>query len=106
MALATTITGDGILVSVDVPVQVWRVYGGTKIIKYAESIRTEVREWVALTKSCAQTAAEAASQTGLPAGAVASYSAQEDTRVVNSYKLVKTITYAATLTRTLEDYPA
>ena len=105
MALATTIVGDGILVSVDVNIRVWRVYGYAQVIKYTESIKTEVREWVALTESIAKTTAEAASQAGLDTGVTASYAATEDNRTVASYKLVKTILYAATVTKTLEDYP-
>ena len=105
MALATTIEGDGILTSDDVDIRVWRVNGYAKIFKYTESIQTEVREWVALTKTIAQTTAEAATQSGLDPGASASYSATEDNRTVASYKLVKTIAYAATVTLTLEDYP-
>ena len=105
MALATTIVGDGILTSVDVNIRVWRVYGYANVVKYTESIKTEVREWVALTKTIAQTTAEAASQAGLDAGVVASYAASEDSRTIASYKLVKTITYAATVTKTDESYP-
>ena len=105
MALATEIVGDGILTSVDVNIRVWRVFGFGSIYKYTESIKTEVREWVALTKTIAQTTAEAATQSGLEAGATASYSATEDNRTVASYKLVKTIEYAATVTKTEESYP-
>ena len=105
MALATTIVGDGILTSVDVDIRVWRVYGYTQVAKYIESIKTEVREWVALTETIAKTTAEAASQVGLGTGVTASYAATEDMRTVASYKLVKTILYAATVTRTYEAYP-
>ena len=105
MALANTIVGDGILVSVDVDIRVWRIFAYGNIYKYTESIKTEVREWVALTKTIAQTTAEAASQAGLASGAVASYVAREDQRTIASYTLIKTITYAATITLTWEDYP-
>jgi len=105
MALATTIVGDGILTSVDVDIRVWRIYYYNVIIKYTERIQTEVREWVALTKTIAQTTAEAASQAGLDIGASASYVATEDNRTVMSYKLVKTILYAAAVTKTEEAYP-
>jgi len=105
MALATTIVGDGILTSDDNNIRVWRVYGYAQVAVYKESIRTEVREWVALTKTIAQTTAEAASQAGLASGAVASYVAREDQRTIASYTLIKTITYAATITLTWEDYP-
>ena len=105
MALATEIVGDGILTSVDVNIRVWRVYGVSKIYVYTESIKTEVREWVALTKTIAQATAETADQSGLDAGATASYVASEDSRTIASYKLVKTIAYAAVVTLTEEDYP-
>ena len=104
MALATTIVGDGILTGVDVNIRVWRVYGRWFIYKNTEEIKTEVREWVALTKTIAKTTAEAASQEGLDEGASASYSATEDNRTIASYKLTKTIEYAATVTTAHEDY--
>ena len=106
MALANTIVGDGILISVDVDARVWRVYGyPSKVCVYKETQKVEVREWVALTKTIAQTTAEAADQSGLEAGAVATYAANEDSRTIASYKLTKTITYAPTVTLTKEDYP-
>ena len=105
MALATIIVGDGILTSVDADIRVWRVYGYAQVAVYKESIKTEVREWVALTKTIAQTTANTASQEGLDEGAVASYSAIEDTRTVASYKLIKSIEYEATVTLTWEAYP-
>ena len=104
MALATTSVGDGIHTGVDVNIRVWRVYGRWFIYKNTEEIKTEVREWVALTKTIAQTTAEAADQSGLAAGAAASYSATEDNRTIASYKLTKTIEYAATVTTAHEDY--
>ena len=104
MALATEIVGDGILVSDDVNVRVWRAYYPVKIFVYKETQRVEVREWVALTKTIAKTTAEAASQEGLDEGASASYSATEDNRTIASYKLTKTIEYAATVTTAHEDY--
>ena len=106
MALATEIVGDGILIGVDNSPRVWRVYGFEGVYIFEESQRVEVREWVALTQSAAKTAAENASQEGLPEGAVAAYAANEDTRVMASYKLTKTIDYGPTVTRTYEEYPA
>ena len=105
MALATTIEGDGILTSVDVNIRVWRVFSVSKIYKYTESIKNEVREWVALTKTIAQTTAETASQDGLATGASASYVASEDNRTIASYKLIKTIAYGATVSLEEKDYP-
>ena len=88
MALATTIVGDGILTSDDNNIRVWRVYGYAQVAVYKESIRTEVREWVALTKTIAQSTATTATQPGLPA--VATYVASEDQRTIGAYKLTKT----------------
>ena len=105
MALATEIVGDGILTTVDVNIRVWRVYGVSKIYVYTESIKTEVREWVALTKTIAQATAEAASQAELGEDDTASYVASEDNRTVASYKLIKTIAYGATVSLEEKDYP-
>ena len=104
MALATEITGDGILISVDNNIRVWYKYWHAGFSTYKESQKVEVREWVALTKTIAQTVAETAGQSGLAAGAVASYTANEDTRTVASYKLTKTITYEASVTVTFTAY--
>jgi len=108
MALATTIEGDGILTSTNSSARVFRVYGQIvdKIICYTTVSKEETREWVALTETIAKSTVDAASQVGLPSGAVASYSASEDQRNIGSYKLTKTITYADVTTMTLEDYPA
>ena len=105
MALATEIVGDGILISTTNNIRVWRFYSIGIIYVNKESQKEEVYEWVALTESAAQTASDAASQSGLGAGDVASYSASEDQRAVGSYKLTKTITYAVTFTQTTEEYP-
>ncbi|MFA5423476.1 MAG: hypothetical protein WC374_06415 [Phycisphaerae bacterium] len=103
MALATSLP-TAILVSTNTSVRVFRVYGAAQIMVYTTTQKEEVYEYVALTKTLAQTTADAASQAGLPAGAVASYSAQEDNRVVASYKLVKTIQYAEVTVLTYENY--
>jgi hypothetical protein len=104
MALATSLP-TAILTSTNTSVRVFRVYGaGTQIIVYTTTQKEEVYEYVALTKTLAQTTADAASQAGLPEGAVASYSAPEDQRTIGSYKLIKTITYAEVTARTYEDY--
>ena len=105
MALAESIIGDGILINVDNSIRVTRFYGRSKIYIDKESVKEETYEWVALTKTAAKAAAEAASQSGLGEGVVASYSASEDQRTIGSYKLTKTITYAAVFTFTTEDYP-
>jgi hypothetical protein len=101
MALATSLP-TAILVSTGTNKRTWRVvtyaYTTATIYLCTESIKEEVYEYVALTKTLAQTTADAASQDGLPDGAVASYLASEDNRTIGSYKLTKTITYAAVLT--------
>jgi len=105
MALATTLPTP-ILVSTNTSARIFRVYGQIvdKIVKYTTTQKEEVFEYVALTKTLAQTTADAASQDGLAPGASASYSAAEDVRTIASYKLVKTITYADVTVITLEDY--
>jgi len=89
MALATTIVGDGILVSFSTDKRRWQVYqaGGT-YLWFTETTIEEVREWVALTKTIAQSTATTATQPGLPA--VATYVASEDQRTIGAYKLTKT----------------
>ena len=105
MALATSITGDGILVGTNNNIRVWRFFSIDIIYVNKESTKEETYEWVALTKTCAKAAVDAASQAGLAAGVVASYSAAEDSRTIGSYKLTKTITYATVFTQTTEEYP-
>jgi hypothetical protein len=104
MALADSVTGDGILVSYSADINTWQVLAFTGKWLYTETTSEEVREWVALTEAAAKAAAEAASQSGLTPPAVASYVASEDNRVVGSYKLVKTISNLVT-TRVWEAYP-
>jgi hypothetical protein len=106
MALATELP-TAILVRTSSAVRVWRLYGAVvdHICRYDTVSKEEVYEYVALTKTLAQTTADAASQEGIAAGAVASYEAVEDQRTIGSYRLIKTITYADVTTMTLEDYP-
>jgi hypothetical protein len=89
MALATTVTGDGILVSSETNKQKLVLFTDTGTFLFLKTITESVREWVALTQSAAQTAAETATQ---PENGVATYDALEDNRIVGSYKLVKTTT--------------
>ena len=105
MALANSIVGSGIYVGTTNNIRVWRFFCASLIYVNKESTKEETYEWVALTESAAKDAADAASQSGLAAGVVASYSAAEDQRVVGSYKLTKTITYATVFTQTTEEYP-
>ena len=96
MALATTIVGDGILISTEVDPRVWFIYGVLATVKYTETTTVEVRQWVSLTQSAAKTAAETATQPAAPTppilSATASYVAAESVRVVGSYTLTKTTT--------------
>ena len=105
MALATTLPTP-ILANTGTAVRVFRIYGGSQILVYTTTQKEETYEYVALTKNLATTTSDAASQSGLAEGAVASYSAQEDQRAIGSYKLIKTITYESVTVRTYEDYPA
>jgi len=104
MALASESLPTAILVSTNTSVRVFRVYGDVQIAVYTTTQKEEVFEYVALTKTLAQTTADTASQEGLTAGAVASYAASEDNRTIASYKLTKTITYAEVTALTYEDY--
>ena len=108
MALATSLPTP-ILTSTNTSARVFRVYGVAQILVYTTTTKEEVFEYVALTKTLAQTTSDAAAQTdeegeALTGGAVASYAATEDNRTIASYKLVKTITYAEVTALTYEDY--
>ena len=93
MALATTIEGDGTLISLNKSRRSWGVKQSDDTFKYFYEEQTEeVREWVALTEAIAETTATAASQAGLSGDEYASYAATLDNLTVGSYKLTKTIT--------------
>ena len=88
MALATTVTGDGKLVSRQVSTR--RYWVGTitgASVEFEETTETETREWVALTRQAAEDEADANDQ---PATGTYTYDVQEDNRVIGSYKLVRT----------------
>lgn len=104
MALASSLVGDGILTQSGTAVERWRVYGYSKVIVFTKTQKSETREWVALTLAAATTAVDAASQSGLPAGAVAQWTLAEDQRTVGSYTVQKSIVYKPVYTRELEDY--
>jgi hypothetical protein len=103
MALATSLP-TAILISSSVEGRDYQYsgFGTTEGHLYNRHIttRTVVEEYVALTKTLAQTTAEAASQSGLGTGDFASYVAAEDQRTIGSYKLTKTTTYAPVITTT------
>lgn len=100
MALAGTVTGDGILVS---KTKGWE-YPTTQVTKsndevwqatYKVEIEEEVREWVALTQTAAVTAVEGNENTSKI------YVAEETCREAGAYKLTVTTT---TKTSTLYSY--
>jgi len=90
MALATTIVGDGILISLTTSKRKWGIWSGGVQQGYTETQSEEVREWVALTEAIAKSTAETATQPTAPA--VATYVASEDNRTVGAYKLTVTTT--------------
>lgn len=98
MALATSISGSGVLVNKDSNIRKWstaQVEGSTGDgyrWNYTETITEEVREWPGVTQTAAEGAVDAADQTGLGPEEVASYSAVEHVRSAGAYKLIKTIT--------------
>ena len=90
MALATTIVGDGILISLTTSKRQWGIWSGGVKQGYTETQIEEVREWVALTEAIAESTATTATQPG--GDAVATYVASEDKRTIGSYKLTVTTT--------------
>ena len=92
MALANSLVGDGKLVYKDSRIRKWSVVTPTSDITWQETTTEEEREWVAVTEAVAESAVDAADQSGIPAGAVATWSMSEDNRVIGSYKVTKTIT--------------
>ena len=89
MALATTIVGDGILISLTTSKRQWGIWSGGVKQGYTETQIEEVREWVALTQAIAQSTATTATQ---PGTGVSTYVASEDNRNIKSYKLTVTTT--------------
>ena len=92
MALATTIVGDGILISLTTSKRQWSIWSGGVEQGYTETQVEEVREWVALTQAIAQSTATTAAQ---PGTGVSTYVASEDNRTVGAYKLTVTTTTTA-----------
>ena len=90
MALASTIIGDGILISLTTSKRQWSIWSRGVEQGYTETQVEEVREWVALTEAIAESTATTATQPG--GSAVATYVASEDNRTVGAYKLTKTTT--------------
>ncbi len=87
MALATEVSGDGILVSRRISsFDYWVVFAPTQY-KVRETQTSEQREWVALTQSAAINYAIANAQ---PASGTYTYDVSEENRVVGSYKVTRT----------------
>ncbi len=91
MALANTVTGDGILVSYDAEVReydVVLVLGSVVRASYRETKATEIRQWVALTKAAAE--GKAQDPATPPEGTTYSYAVAETNRVLKAYMLTRT----------------
>ena len=93
MALATTVSGDGILVSGGKSTNISqrvseRSSGGSPIawVNIKEVTERETREWVALTQSAAEGTKDANVQPGVGEGTY-TYDVSEGNRVIGSYKL-------------------
>jgi hypothetical protein len=90
MALATTVSGDGILVgsgiSTNVSQRVSEYTNGSPSawVNVKEVTERETREWVALTQSAAEGAKDANAQ---PAEGTYTYEVSEQDRVTHAYKL-------------------
>lgn len=100
MALATSVTGDGILVDRRKSTRLFSVGLFSVVTNYKEETVEETREWVALTRAAAQAYVDAAAAHPTPATGTYSYSMDEDKRyvggtgsyIVKRLETVKTIT--------------
>jgi len=95
MALATTVTGDGILVSRGKDTRAWSVvYLAFGVRNFQEVITREVREWVALTETAATTYVNLNAQ---PEGdGEYTYGMSEQDRIVGAYKVTRSYEYKVT----------
>jgi hypothetical protein len=87
MALATSVTGDGKLLSRSSMTRNLRD-AGESFFNLTETIENETREWVAVTQAAAETARAAGYKTGMTVtgtGTTYEYSVDEDVRVIGSY---------------------
>ena len=82
MALAGSVTGDGILVERRKSTRLFSVAFLGLLRDYKEETVEETREWVALTRSAAQTYVDAAAAHPTPTTGTYSYSMAEDKRYV------------------------
>ncbi len=88
MGLATSTSGDGILVSHDTEIREFTVFLAGIGTKYRVTKSTVIREWVAVTQAAAQ--AKIDSPDSPPSGTTYSYNMAETNRVVGAYKLTRT----------------
>jgi len=84
MALATTVTGDGILVDKGTETRILKDFLG---FSYTLTHSTETREWVALTKAACED--KIANPDTAPEGYTYSYRMREENRIVGSYALTR-----------------
>jgi hypothetical protein len=85
MALATGLTGDGILIDSTATTRQFNVWVGLIEQLWEETTTVETREWVALTQAAAEAAVAANVQ---PVGdGTYTWSAAEQQRVVGSYSV-------------------
>jgi hypothetical protein len=90
MALASSVTGAGILVSSEATASDYYLFTAAgSTIHWRTTISRSVSEWVALTKSAAET--WLAGGTGVEYAAGESRSISETNRVLHSYKATSTI---------------
>jgi hypothetical protein len=87
MALATSVTGGGILVSRRISSQRYFIVTPVGRYEIEETQTVEQREWVALTQAAAVDYADANAQ---PASGTHTYDVAEDNRVVGGYKVTRT----------------
>jgi hypothetical protein len=97
MALATSVSGTGILVDSASDSRVWHLFGIYFKTKFTETKTRTVREWVALTESAATTWRDAEKAAG------ETRQIMEDNRIVKSYKAISTIE-TTVVTKEREEY--
>jgi hypothetical protein len=89
MALATSVSGDGLLVSSEHREQDFYLTSQISSIHVRETTISTTREWVSLTKSAAET--WLAGGTGVEYATGESRAIAEQTRAIHSYKATSTI---------------
>ncbi len=82
MALATSVAGDGILIDKNSITRKFNIWVGLTLQEWEETTTTETREWVALTRSAAQTYVDDAAPH--PSTGTYTYSMSESQRYVGA----------------------